>query len=205
MPNGGNTLKFVSRPAMESIFLQMAKVAVEDAEAQEADWKTTSSLQAELQMQERSMTAIVLLAQVLEAFINVVAHARLSPALWQAVERMELQPKWLVVTRLLTGQEWNQGQQPFQDFYQLIKLRNALVHYKPRFEVKAALIAGTEFEGQFTGSLARRYFNCVYGMVAGFFSKAGEEAPPSMQPGTLSRGIIIGIPADPEEGEEEQG
>lgn len=205
MPSGGDPLKFVSRPAMESVFLQMARAAVEDAEPQEADWRVTNSLGAELQMQDRSMTAIVLLVQALEAFINVEAHSRLSPALWRAVERMDLQAKWLVVTRLATGQEWNQGQQPFQDFYQLIKLRNDLVHYKPHFEVKAAQIAGTEFQSQFTGSLARRYFNCVCDMVAGFFAKAGEEVPPSVQPGAMTRGIIIGVPADSEEGEEEEG
>lgn len=205
MPNGRNSMQFVSRPAMESIFLQMAKGAVEDAEAAEVDWRANSSLEAELQMQDRSMTVIVLLAQALEAFINVVAHARLSPALWQSVERMELKPKLLVVTRLVTGQEWNKGEQPFQDFSRLIRLRNDLVHYKPRFEAKPAMIAGSEFQSQFTGGLARRYFKCACDMVAGFFAKAGEEVPPSMQAGALTRGIIIGIPAAPEEGEEEQG
>lgn len=191
MSNTGGSREYYARPAMESIFIQIARDLVEEAEAQEKDWRMTQSLEAELRMQDGAMTAVVAVAQGLEAFINVQASQRLSRTLLEAVEPLGLETKWRVVTLLATGQEWDRGRQPFQDFCTLVKLRNALVHYKPRFQVKPELIAGTEFQSQFTGGIARRYFSCMCSMLAGFFAKAGEEAPPSAQPGAMIRCIFL--------------
>jgi len=187
--------EFLSRPAMESIFLQMARDAVEEAEDKETDWRETGSLGAELRMQDRAMTGIVLLVLALEAFINVEGHNRLNQSLWEAVDHPGLERKWLWITQMTTGEIWDASNQPFLDFNQMIKIRNELVHYKPRFEENTEPKAGTKFQKRFTGALARRFFNCTCAMFGGFYSRAGEETPARVQPGALTRSVIL-IPSD---------
>jgi hypothetical protein len=173
----------VSRPAMESIFLWIAREAVEEAEQYEPD--IAGSVEAHVKMQNRSITAIMMSATATEAFINVMAEEQLSPTVWKSVEQLNAAEKWVVVTKLLTGEEWDKASQPFQDFAKLIKVRNNLVHYKPKF------VAGdVPFENDFSGKLARRYFSAACAMIEGFFKKAGQEVPPSVQPSTLMRGVI---------------
>ena len=138
------------------------------------------------------MTAIVLLVQALEAFINVEGYHRLSPNLWKAVERMNLRAKWSVVTRLTSGHEWDEDRQPFLDFAQLIRIRNELIHYRPRYEMtEGTFRTGTDFQDRFTGRTARRFFVCVCQMFEGFYAKVDEELPDRVQPGARSRGIIL--------------
>jgi hypothetical protein len=191
--------KFLVRPALESIFLRIAWEAVQDAEAQEADWRQTRSVGAELKMQDQTMITVIILVQALEAFINIQAKERLSSALWGSVERLEIRKKWMVVAHLLTGTEWERGRQPYQLFEQLVTLRNVLVHYKPAYGETAEVMARCGFEGQFTGVLARRYFDAACDMIAQFFTKVGEEVPVEVQPGTMTRGIFrIEDEQDPE-------
>jgi hypothetical protein len=141
-------------------------------------------------MQDQTMIAIVNLVRALEAFINIQAKERLSSALWDSVERLEIRKKWMVVTRLLSGTEWERGRQPYQLFEQLVTLRNVLAHYKPTYGETAEIMPRSDFEGQLTGALARRYFDTAYNMMAEFFSKVGEEVPVEVQPGTMTRGIF---------------
>ena len=173
----------VSRPAMESIFLWIANEAVEEAERNEPT--ASRDVKAHINMQNNSIIAIITSAQALEAFINVEAESRLSPSLWTAVEKLNIVEKWLVVTRLATNEEWDKGKQPFQDFQSLVKLRNGLVHYKPKYTQ-----SNQAFEDDFTGALARKYFDAACGMISTFFEKAKEQLPPQVQPGTLTRGIM---------------
>jgi hypothetical protein len=175
--------QIVSRPAMESIFLWIAREAVEEAEKHEPDIE--GSVEAHIQMQHRAITAIITSTMATEAFINVIAEEQLSLTEWRAVEKANLAEKWILVTKLLTDKVWDKGSQPFQDFNRLIKLRNELVHYKPKF-----VEGNIPFENDFTGKLARQYFSAACGMISGFFEKAGQEVPPSVQPGTLPRGVI---------------
>ena len=181
--NSQQSNEVVSRPAMESIFLKIAFDAVEDAEEQERE--ALGSVSAQVQMQDRAITAIVMSVQALEAFINVQAKERLSSALWDSIEWLNITNKWLVVTRLATGKECEKGEQPFQDFDALVKFRNALVHYKPKYESGYDM-----FQNKFTGTMARRVFTAAAEMIEDFFQKAGEEVPVAVQPGTLTRGII---------------
>lgn len=156
-----------SRPAMESIFLYIAREAVEAAEAAEPDAKT--SVGAQVNMQNKAITGILMSVLSLEAFINVQAKDRLSSALWNSVEWLGLDDKWLVVTKLTTGKEWEKGKQPFQDFAALVRLRNALTHYKPKY-VKGSDMFGNDF----TGVMARRCFNTACAMMASFFRAKGQ-------------------------------
>jgi len=168
---------------MESIFLWIAREAVETAEQREPEMK--GSVDAHTNMQHSSITAMIMSAMAAEAFINAMAEENLSRSIWKAVEQLNAVEKWIVVTKLITDKEWDRGKQPFQDFATLLKLRNGLTHYKPKF-----VEGDVQFERDFTGQLARRYFNAANGMIKGFFEKAGQDVPPAIQPGTLARGIM---------------
>jgi hypothetical protein len=117
------TRQFWFRPAMESIFLSIAREAVEEAEQNELTKAT--SVEAHIQMQHSSITAIIGSAMAAEAFINVVAEQRLSANVWRAVEKLNVVEKWVVVTKLLRDKEWDKGSQPFQDFAALLVSRES--------------------------------------------------------------------------------
>jgi hypothetical protein len=169
---------------MESIFLQIARDAVEGAERNELEIEKAGSYSAELQMQRQAIVAIVILVQALEAFINVQASKRLSSAITESVDRLSVVSKWLVVTKTVTGTEWDKGQPPFQDFQSLVKTRNDLVHYKPKFTEVTHPDIDAYFHTEFTGTLARRYFDATCEMIKGFYSKAGEQVPDDVKPTT---------------------
>jgi hypothetical protein len=168
------------RFAMESIFMRIAREAVEQAEKHE---KENSAF---VNMQNSSITAIIMSAMLTEAFINVIAEEQLTPTLWNAVERLNVLEKWILVTKLITDKEWDKGSQPFQNFSELIRPRNDLAHYKPKLTTDKL-----NLEGKFTGVLARRYFSAACDMIKEFYEKAGQEVPKSLQPNTSTRGYEI--------------
>ncbi len=67
--------------------------------------------------------------------------------------------------------------------------------------MKEEFRVGTEFQDQFTGSNARRFFNGVQKMFAGFYDKAGEELPPRVQAGARTRGVILVFDNEEEKGD----
>lgn len=81
-----------------------------------------------------ALTHILCVAS-LEAHINVLAKDSLSGKVLDTFDNLSVESKWLYFPLLLGLQTFNPGLQPFQDFSSLIKTRNALMHYKPKFEV----------------------------------------------------------------------
>jgi hypothetical protein len=69
-----NTSPGKFRLVMESIFIQIARDAVEEAEQHEIEFKKSGSYSAELKMQRQAIVAVVILVQALEGFINVHHH-----------------------------------------------------------------------------------------------------------------------------------
>ena len=91
-----------------------------------------------------SLVAIIMAATAAEAFINELADylqdfASINESLGacaDAVKKVEedhgpVTLKYLEASRALCGRMFNKGTQPYQDFAQLISLRNAIVHLKP--------------------------------------------------------------------------
>jgi len=72
----------------------------------------------------------ILSAAALEAHINGVAAERLTGKDFDHFEKLSLEAKWLFLPRLLGLESFNPGNEPFQSFSRLIKIRNELVHYK---------------------------------------------------------------------------
>jgi hypothetical protein len=67
----------------------------------------------------------------LETFINITAKSQLDGKTLEKFERISLETKWLFLPRFGGFDGFNPGKEPFQSFSKMIKIRNALVHYKP--------------------------------------------------------------------------
>lgn len=102
--------------------------------------------QEHLSAEHSSLIAILFSAFALEAWVNdLLTNVRLGGAYWSpaGVESLakiaeeiddrtaSLDLKVQLVAIALSGQAFDRGQQPFQDFALLIRIRNALVHGRP--------------------------------------------------------------------------
>jgi len=99
--------------------------------------------------QRDAVVAVVFSAAALEAFINEVGgiaegliqrfvtqdpdSVKQYAALWKEVERLQksIAFEYLLASTAFSGQPYDKGTGPYQDFEILIKLRNALVHFEP--------------------------------------------------------------------------
>jgi hypothetical protein len=79
-------------------------------------------------------TVHILSAASLETHINLLGKELLPGKDWDHFERLGLEAKWLFLPRLLGHKGFDPGSNPFQDFAQLIRYRNLLVHYKGHAE-----------------------------------------------------------------------
>jgi hypothetical protein len=76
----------------------------------------------------------ILTAAALEAHINGRGIERLSGKHFELFEKFSLEAKWITLPKLLCLTGFDVGAEPFQSFSRLVKLRNALVHYKSKRE-----------------------------------------------------------------------
>ncbi len=76
----------------------------------------------------------ILCSASLEAHVNYQAERALPKAEWEQFERLSLEAKWLLLPRLLGLTPFNPGVEPYQGFVNLVRYRNALVHYKTKRE-----------------------------------------------------------------------
>jgi hypothetical protein len=82
---------------------------------------------------ELAVVVIVLCAFTLEAYIDDYAIHRLSRNYFEKyVDRLGLVAKWVVIPRLVSGQQLDPGSRPLQHIVWLVGVRNKLVHYKSK-------------------------------------------------------------------------
>jgi hypothetical protein len=133
-----------------------------------------------------ALSAILFSALAAEAFINELPEAasrdayairdlQLLAALvlddlattLNAMEeaRQEIQLKYHAARRILTGHEFPRGAAPFQDFDQLVKLRNDLVH--PRHLDRTTALGYTEPASPVVRDLQQRGLTCTRGRRPG--------------------------------------
>ena len=90
-----------------------------------------------------ALVSILFATIAAEAFINelgVLAGSAI-PALHEILDlaetsRTSIEAKYQLARFVLTGSVFDRGSAPFQNFYRLIKLRNAIVHAHPQAEVQ---------------------------------------------------------------------
>jgi hypothetical protein len=95
------------------------------------------------------MGAVIHAAASLEAFLNeaISAYSEARPEIagpLEAIDRLEVDGKWLVAAHLVYGRSFAKGEEPFQSFSALVKLRNALVHYRAPFVEREATLGKLE-------------------------------------------------------------
>lgn len=82
---------------------------------------------------QHALVVIIFSALTLEAYVNNYAISRLSRnSLTNYLDKLDLLSKWIVIPRIITGEQLEPGSKPVQDLSWLITLRNKLVHYKSR-------------------------------------------------------------------------
>jgi len=83
------------------------------------------------------------LAGLSDASISCLAQV------WDCVERLRVVDKYQKALSVVGAKEFDRGHPPFQDVSSVVKLRNALVHYKPEWDHKAKV--HRELESTLTG------------------------------------------------------
>lgn len=76
----------------------------------------------------------ILAILTLEAHINFKADELLKGKEKDNFLDLSLESKWMFLPKILQSGGFNYGIEPFQSFSRLIKIRNKLVHYKPKDE-----------------------------------------------------------------------
>ncbi|HNW89612.1 MAG TPA: hypothetical protein PKN48_08100 [Bacteroidales bacterium] len=81
--------------------------------------------------QRLAITTIIFSAMTLESYINYYGSQKLPKNYFEKhLDNLDLKSKWIVLPRLITGQEIDLGGKAFALFSELISLRNKLVHDK---------------------------------------------------------------------------
>lgn len=117
--------------------------------ARDAYERTKNGSSVKKSGQRDAVVAVVFSAAALEAFVNEVGgiaegliqrfvthdpdSVKQYAALWKEVERLQksIAFEYLLASTAFSGQPYDKGTGPYQDFELLIKLRNALVHFEP--------------------------------------------------------------------------
>lgn len=82
---------------------------------------------------ESGHIAIIFAAMCLETIINHYAFSRISKSYFDNyLDKLELKSKWIISPKLFSNAEFNRDSKAFELLKKVIKLRNKLVHYKPR-------------------------------------------------------------------------
>lgn len=82
----------------------------------------------------------ILCAASLESYVTGAALGSLKRKPRALFKRFSLEAKWMALPKFLGLAGFDVGRQPFQGFAQLVRFRNALVHYKPRTEEWTPLV-----------------------------------------------------------------
>jgi hypothetical protein len=120
----------------------------------------------------------ILCAASLEAHINSRGKSRLSGKILGAFEHFQLESKWLVLPKLLGLAGFDPGQEPFQSFAVLVRLRNSLVHYRERLEDwEPPGVPSFLSELGLSKAPAAKSLQCVRAMITELARQMSEEEP----------------------------
>jgi len=136
-------------------------------------------------LMEHAATVHILSAAALEAHVNAQADSLIGGGkvpngrkLLEHFDRLPLDGKWLLLPRFLGKQGFDPGAQPFQGFAELVKLRNALVHYKLKKEDWKSLELPDFIEDLGLNlASAESSLKAVKGMIESLATQLGQETP----------------------------
>ena len=127
-------------------------------------------------IRECAMAHIAAMAS-LEAHINSKAKTTLSGSSLKSFDTLSLEGKWLFFPRICGSETFDTGAHPFQGFMKSIRIRNTLVHYKPKVvEWNAEALPLLERLG-LTLAAAENSLESAQGMIRGLADICGEVPP----------------------------
>lgn len=128
-----------SGPHLSSAALFSGKVG--DIEDQHKDDEFGSFFE---EIRSYSMACVISSVASLEAYANeiFIDHKEYFPEIeerivvkfWELYEQKSILDKYSFALFIKDKEEFTKGESPYQDIYALIKLRNALVHFKPEWD-----------------------------------------------------------------------
>jgi hypothetical protein len=173
-------VRLEARFAVEMICLDNARRLAQHAKKAQDVWQDSGSLESFLAMQDNALLSTVMSLTALEAFINVQAEERLPKKIWENVfEKLGLKTKWRLLPYILNCEQWEEGEPPFQSFVEMLKFRNDLLHYKPKYEDNMEKFDANRLalESDLTGEKALHWYECAKKMIDKFFELIGESVP----------------------------
>ena len=87
----------------------------------------------QLNEMQNSMACFVFAVICLEAYINTYAGDWLSELVWEKLERLRLEDKWMLVPELLLKKTFERKKEPYASLKWLVNKRNSIVHHKGKF------------------------------------------------------------------------
>jgi hypothetical protein len=175
------------RTAIEKILYELAQQHTINAEQASEKEQRSDELRYTIQ-------SIILATACLEAFINQEATQILGED-FEAYDKgnidawgkpkgkrdyPSLEDKWFEITKRIGNKEFNKGNKPFQDFHELVELRNEILHYKgkpssapsPWPEAKGLV---TSERVKFTAKAARYTVETMQAMLEQFYILTGKK------------------------------
>lgn len=87
----------------------------------------------EAEIQRYSMINIVFCIMTLESYINEYAITKFSKSYFKNyLDRLDIKTKWIIIPKLLTGNQINTNSEAFELFLKALKVRHRLVHDKTK-------------------------------------------------------------------------
>jgi hypothetical protein len=130
------------------------------------------------QLLESVATVHVFCAATLEAHINCRGLDMLQGRMYEAFQKISLDGKWLMFPKLVGAVGFDPGQQPFQNFSNLIRIRNGLVHHKSASD-KASFAPGPVLRNSrgLTIADAEKSVMAARGMIRSLAEMLGGRSP----------------------------
>lgn len=137
---------------------------------------------------QSSMACFVFCEICLEAYINTYAGDKLSRLVWERLERLRVEDKWIVGPELVLGKTFEIDKEPYKSLKWLLDRRNFVVHYKGKFgkpEMNDRLGAATDRiynqftleEAENTLEEAEKAFHLVKDMIKGVHGLDNSKLP----------------------------
>jgi hypothetical protein len=131
----------------------------------------------EMQM---SMACFIFSELCLEAYVNTYAGDKIDELVWERLERLRLEDKWIIVPKLVLSKTFKTDEEPYKSLKWLVEERNFIVHYKGRFsepEIGRLGIAQDKVFKKFELENAERGFQLVKDMIKKLHSFDGSSCP----------------------------
>lgn len=134
----------------------------------------------QLNEMQNSMACFVFCVICLEAYINMYAGDRLSKLVWEKLERLRLEDKWMLVPELLLKKTFERSKEPYKSLKWLVDKRNSIVHHKGKFSKPRIDRLGVLHDRvyiEFTLEEAEKAFHLTKDLIKSLHSFDASKAP----------------------------